>query len=391
MKKLNIAIVCDPITDYVAGSFVSTLRFAELLRKRGHKIIFIAAKSPNGNKEDYYQDIRVYRFFSILLPKTENQLYMSLPTINKLKKIFKEEKIDIVHVIIPTPSAVISVMAAKKLGLKIVVHSHTQPENIFLHLPKINFIAHLNGAFYKYLEWIYKRADIIIYPTEFAKKFFTKINEKARTEIISNGVDTKKFTKVNPESLFKKYGLPKGKKNILCVGRLHPEKSIDTLIKAMPIILKKYSDAYLYIVGFGHLEDKLKKLATNLNLNDYITFFGKASDEDLILTYNACDIFVLPSLAELEGMVVLEAMSCGKPIVVANAEGSASTFFVDGNGFLFEPEKEEDLAEKILKLLQDENLRKKMGEASFKKSRQYDIKESISKLEQVYYSILETI
>jgi len=389
MKKLNIAIVCDPITDYVAGSFVSTLRFAELLKKRGHNIVFIAAKSPNGNNSEYYKDIKIYRFFSILLPKTENQLYMSLPTINKLKKIFKDEKINIVHVIIPTPSAVVSVMAAKKLGLKIVVHSHTQPENIFLHLPKINFISHLNGAFYKYLELIYRRADVIIYPTEFAKKFFIKINEKVRTEVISNGVDTNKFSKSDPEKLFKKFNLPKDKKNILCVGRLHPEKSIDTLIKAMPIILEKFSSAYLYIVGFGHLEGKLKKLASDLKLNNYITFFGKASDEDLILAYNACDIFVLPSLAELEGMVVLEAMSCGKPIVIANAEGSASTYFVDGNGFLFEPENENDLAEKTLNLLQDEKLLKKMGEVSFKKSRQYDIEESTLKLEKVYYSILE--
>jgi glycosyltransferase involved in cell wall biosynthesis/pimeloyl-ACP methyl ester carboxylesterase len=389
-KKLNIAFICDPITDCLAGSFLSTLRFAGLLKNRGHKIIFIAAKSPKNPQDNFYQDMKIYRFFSIYLPKSENQFYFSFPTAGKLKKIFKEENIDVIHIIIPTPSAIAAIRAAEYLGLKIVAHSHTQPENIFLHLPKISLVKSLNLYFYKYLSWVYRQTDFIIYPSLFAKKMFDRLNKGIPSAVISNGVDTQKFKKVDPKVFFEKFNLPKTTENILFVGRLHPEKSVDTLIRSIPAIIKNYQNIHIYIVGFGHLEMELRRLVKNLGVSDLVSFFGRIDESDLIMAYNACDIFVLPSLAELEGMVTLEAMACGKPLVIADAENSASKYFVEGNGLLFKPEAPDDLADQILKLLEDKNLRERMGEASLTKSRQYDIQECVAKLENTYYQVLKT-
>lgn len=387
-KKLNIAFVCDPITDYTAGSFISTLRFAESLSKKGHKIVFIAAKSPKNRYDGYHLDIKIYRFFALLLPKTENKLYVSFPTHRQVKNILINEKIDILHVIIPTPSVLISMQAAKSLGIKIVAHSHTQPENIFLHFPKFIATKAVNRSFYRLLTWLYLKADVLIYPSEFAKNLFALHNHEIRNVVISNGVDTNRFRKQDPDGFFAKYNIPKDKKIVLYVGRFHPEKSVDTLIKSIPHIISKEPCTHFVFVGFGHLEDSFKKLAKKLGLNKHVTFCGRVSDEDLVLAYNACDLFVLPSLAELEGMVVLEVMSCGKPIVIANAPDSASTYFVDGNGLLFIPEDEKDLAEKCLKILADNELRQRMAERSFEKSRQYDIEECVRQLEDVYYSLL---
>ena len=388
-RKLNIAIVCDPITDYVAGSFVSALRFAELLKKRGHKVIFIAAKSPKSNgNTDYYKGIKAYRFSSILLPKTEKQLYISFPTESKIKKILVDEKIDILHNIIPTPSSITATKAAKALKIKVVTHSHSQPENIFLHLPKIMPKGLLNKAFYKFMDWLYMQADVIIYPTEFAKKMFLDINSKMRNEVISNGVDTHKFRKLDPDSFLKKFNLDKSKKHLTYVGRFHPEKSIDTLIKAMPKIIKNFPNVHLILAGAGHQEDEMKKLAKDISMDKHITFCGRVSDEDLVLAYNAGDIFVLPSLAELEGMVVLEAMSCAKPLLIADAKDSASTFFVKDNGYLFRAEDPNDLADKAIAMLEDGDSLQKMSEVSLELSKEYDLNRSVDKLLALYYSLL---
>jgi glycosyltransferase involved in cell wall biosynthesis/pimeloyl-ACP methyl ester carboxylesterase len=389
-KKINIAIICDPITDCLAGSFVSTLRFAEILKRQGHKIIFIAARSPKNRHDNYYKDMKIYRFISVYLPKSEGQFYLSFPTAGKLKKIFKKEKIDLIHIIIPSPSAIAAIRAAKYLGLKIIAHSHTQPENLFLHLPKIGLIKKLNGYFYKYLSWLYRQADFIIYPSLFAKEMFGRLNEGIPSAVISNGVDTAKYKKTDPEELFKKFNLPRTTENILFVGRLHPEKSVDTLIKSIPFIINNYRNIHIYIVGFGHLETELRNLSKNLSVSEFITFFGRVDEDDLIMAYTACDIFVLPSLAELEGMVVLEAMASGKPLVIADAENSASKYFVDDNGLLFKPEDPKNLAGQILKLLNDKTLRDRMAAASLGKSREYDINECALKLENSYYRILET-
>ena len=389
-KNLNIAIVCDAVTDCVAGSFVSTLRFSELLAQKGHKVIFITGRSPQNPKDNFYKNIiRTYRFHGVLLPKTDGQLYISFPSSKKVAKILRDEQIDVIHIMIPTPSAVTSMKAAKLLGVKIVAHSHTQPENLTMHIPGQFIQKPLNHLFYKYLSWLYRKADALVYPTEFAQKLLHRLETHSQIHIISNGVDTGKFKKVETEAFFQKFNLPRNTRNILYVGRLHPEKSVDTLIKAIPQILAGDPHVHFFIVGYGHLDTKLIKLAKDLGVAKNITFLGKLSDEDLVMAYSACDIFVLPSLVELEGMVVLEAMSCGKPVIVANSKNSASTYFVNGNGLLFEPENHADLARQVLFLLSDHSKLARMGEISLEKSKQYDINESVMRLEKLYRSVLK--
>lgn len=386
--KYSIAMVNDPISDIVNGNVISTIRFAKILRKRGHRIIFIAAKSPKNPHNNEYQGFKVYRSSSILLPKSEGQFHISLPTIKKIKKILKDEHIDIVHLFDPTPSAYAALKAAHSLKKKVIMHSHTQPENIFLHFPKIIASGGINKIFYRYLYWLYKKADAIIYPSELAYKLFNPINNEVANKIISNGIDCARFQSTQTKNFIAKFKLNKKNKNILYVGRLHPEKDVPTLIKSFVYILKQRPDINLWIVGFGHLENKLKKLAKNLNLEKNIFFIGRVSDEDLISAYQACDIFALPSLAELEGMVVLEAMACGKPIIIANAPNSASAYFVKDNGLLFKAEDAKDFAKQALRILNNDNLRKAMGEASLKMSKQYDIAKSVNQIENVYQAVI---
>jgi glycosyltransferase involved in cell wall biosynthesis len=387
-RKLNIAIVCDGVTSTTAGSFISALRFSKILKERGHKVIFITSKKPGEKKIDSYEKIKVYRSFSILLPKSGGQLYLSFPNYFRIKSILKKEKINIVHTMIPTPSSVILIKAAKSLGIKVVAHSHAQPENLFLHFPKFLPIKSINELFYRYMIWIYNKADILICPSKFAERALEKRDLRTEIIIISNGVDILKFRRINNEKFIKKFRIPNDCKKLVFVGRLDPEKKVDTLIKAMPYVLKKYEKVHAIIVGFGNMEKSLKKLVKKLKLGKEITFCGKVSNDEVVMAHSSGDIFILPSLSELEGMSVLESMSCGNPILIANSKESASVDFVDGNGFLFKPEDPKDLAEKALKLLKNEELRESMALRSFENSRHYDINKSVDKLEKLYYSLI---
>lgn len=387
-KELRIAIACDPITDYIAGVFWSTLRFSERLKNKKHYIIFFASKSPYSKDVNNYKGVPIYRFRSVLLPKTENRFRLAFPTVTEIKKILISERINILHIILPTPLAFISIRAAKSLGIKIVIHSHSQPENTTENIPWFVGKKIINKILEIYFSWLYKQADYLIYPSEFAKSIFKKQNKTIPNMVISNGVDREIFKKADTEELFKKWNIPRDTKNILFVGRLHPEKSIETLIESIPYVLEKNKNIHLYIVGPGFQKDDLKKLTSKLNIDKYVTFFGKVTEEDKIMAYNACDVFVLPSTTELEGMVVLEAMACGKPIIISDSKDSASRFFVSDNGFLFKTKDPKDLSEKILTVLNDSNLRIKMGQKSLELSRDYDINESVNKLEEVYNSLI---
>jgi 1,2-diacylglycerol 3-alpha-glucosyltransferase len=384
-EKLNIAMICDPI-DYTAGSIVSTLRLSERLVKKGHKVILIAAKSAHASGD--VNGIKTYRFRSVLIPKTESKFYLALPTVAQAKKVLQDEKINIIHVILPIGASFSFIKAAQSLGIKIVMHSHTQAENIFLFIPKVLGRTALSKTFDSYLAWVYNKADVLICPTEFAKKNSPKIKAGMKYEVISNGVDISRFTPQDSTAFLKKYHVPPGGKKILFLGRLHPEKSIETLIAATPELLKENPDIQILIAGEGNHENKLRSLAEKLGVAKKIFFLGRINEEDLVLTYNACDIFVLPSVAELEGIAVLEAMACGKPILIANSPTSASKYFVDRNGLLFNPKNSKHLAKQILTLLSDERALKAMGRQSLKNSKNYDINHSVSLLENLYYSSL---
>ncbi|OGI64259.1 hypothetical protein A3H53_03750 [Candidatus Nomurabacteria bacterium RIFCSPLOWO2_02_FULL_40_10] len=387
-KKLNIAMVCDPIGNNKSGVVISTIRFSKLLKERGHHVIFIGARSAEHKDHSHHNEVKAYRFRSLPVPKSGGW-NLAFPTIKELKKIFLEEKIDVVHIILPMSGAIVAIKAAKTLGIKIVAHSHSQPENLFMDMPKIIQPA-LSNIWNKWLTWVYGKSEILIYPSEMARTLLEKLNNKNHPSVvISNGIDLKEFKPMMIGDFYERFNIPPEKIKLLFVGRLFPEKSIDTLIKAAPYIIKKYPDIHVMLVGAGHQRLKLEKLARSLGVDKYITFLGLVSEEDKVLAYNVCDIFVLPSLAELEGMVVLEAMACGKPIIVADAKMSASRYFVDGNGFLFKAKNPEDLARQALKLITDIDLRKKMGEKSLQNVQKYDIHKSAELLEEVYYSALK--
>jgi len=388
--KSNIAIVYDGLNQVTSGAEVSTLRFSELLSKRGYKVIIISSKNNEQKGIELYKGIKVYRLApGLMIPKTEKKLVLSLANSGKIKKILSKEKINIVHFMWPTPLGLSAVRAAKKLNLKVVAHSHAQLENIEPFLPKFMQKDSVLKFAYKYIVWCYNKADFIVCPSKFAENLLKKAHVKTKTVVISNGVDFSKFKKIKvSERDIKKFGMLKNSKKIIFVGRLDPEKNISLLIKAVPEIEKKFSNFEVGIVGKGTLRQDLENLSNKIGAANKVRFLGKLSDEDLIKAYNLADIFVLPSLCELEGMAVLEAMACGKPVLVSNAKNSASKYLVNKNGFLFNPRSAKDLAIKCLKLLKNQKLLNKMANASFKESRKYDINKSVSKLESLYYSLL---
>lgn len=385
-RPLRIAIVCDAFSDCVAGSFISTQRFAKLLSSRGHTVIFIAARSPRHPDHDYFEGMRAYRYRSALLPMSEGQVYIAFPTKRQIKEVLDAEAIDIVHAMIPTPSAFTAMRAAREKGIPSVVHSHTQGENLFVHLPQWLPIDAMNRAFYRYLHWLYAKADGIIHPTEFSRQLFGELPIPAH--VVSNGVHSSVFSPGAVDDFRGRFGVPVDAKIILFVGRIHPEKDVESLVRAMPVILAQVPKAHAVIVGFGHVLESLKKLAASLGVADAVTFTGYVSNEDIVAANRAGDVFVLPSLCELEGMAVLEACATGLPIVIADSPMSAARFFVDGNGTLFRARDYVDLATKVVEVLSNKEGYEEMSRRSIAIAQKADIHESAGKIETIYRALL---
>jgi glycosyltransferase involved in cell wall biosynthesis len=386
---LIIAMVCDGVGEMVAGSFISTMRFAELLSARGHRIVLVSSGPFRRRHDRQVRGMPIYRFPGVVVPWTDGRLYLGVPGTARLREIFSHERVDVVHVMLPLPLGLAAVRLARAMAIPLVVHSHIQPENIFSNSPAFPGRAALRERFCAYLDWLYRQADVMIYPSEFSRKKFPKLAGH-RSVVISNGVDRRRFHPAPSDPFTRRFALSAANKNLLYLGRLHREKNVATLIRAMPLILRRHPDAHLFIVGRGYEQPILRRLAQDCGAASEVVFCGYLPDDELAAAYNACDLFVFPSFAELEGMVVLEAMACGKPLLVADSDESAATGFIHDNGVLFKAADPNDLAAQANSLLENVHALRDMGRRSLQLSERFEINESAAALEVLYYSLLET-
>ena len=200
--------------------------------------------------------------------------------------------------------------------------------------------------------------------------------------VIQNGIDFEDIHNVQPH---KSIEYP----SILFVGGLSKVKGIDTLLNAVPIIRKKILNLCLYIAGSGPEENKLKELVKELNIEENVNFLGYVSEIKKYSYYKSTDVCVFPSIYEPFGIVLLEAMACGKPVVASNVGGIPFVVEEGKTGLLFESGNVKDLADKIMTILKNEELREKMGEAGRERAKEFTWDKIAERTVEMYKEILK--
>jgi len=182
-------------------------------------------------------------------------------------------------------------------------------------------------------------------------------------QVVYNGVDERLFTPGEASGDWRqRLGIPRNKKIVLCVCRLVEQKGVAYLLEAMRKV-----DAALVLLGRGPLEKEFGVLARRLGVADkFFPCTERVSDQELVDLYRTADVFVLPSLYEPFGMVIVEAMSCGKPVVGTDAGGIPEIIREDTNGFIVPPRNPRALAERINAILLNEDKAARFGAAGRK-------------------------
>lgn len=204
------------------------------------------------------------------------------------------------------------------------------------------------------IEYVLNTADHIITVSQSNLDCIKKLDVSTPVTVIPNGFRSDLFYPRNPSECKKALNLPLDKKIILTVGNLEPVKGQTHLVEAIQRIIQERKDILCVIVGTGKLRTALERQIRSLGLEDYVMFAGGKPHDEIPLWMNACDVFVLPSLRESFGIVQIEAMACGKPVVATRNGGSEEVVISDEYGLLVEPADPEDLAEKILVVLDRE-------------------------------------
>jgi glycosyltransferase involved in cell wall biosynthesis len=173
---------------------------------------------------------------------------------------------------------------------------------------------------------------------------------------------------------------------VVFVGRIDQDKRLDVLLQA--VSLTKRNDFQLAIVGQGNELSYLQALAQKLHLGRQVVFTGYIPDEDLPILHNSADLFVMPSIAELQSIATLEAMASGKPVLAAEARALPELVTNGVNGYLFKPDDPLDAARRLSQLLDERDYWVAMGQASLFRAAQHSLSQTIHRYEEVYTALL---
>ena len=185
--------------------------------------------------------------------------------------------------------------------------------------------------------------------------------ERGKVRIVPNGVDVEKFKPMeDPAAVKRQFGLG-NEPCVLFVGSLIPRKGLPFLVEAAKKIVKEQADAKFMIVGEGPLKNQLASYLKTANLSGNFKFLGNLKDDALTAVYNCADVFVLPSVQEGQGIVLLEAQASGKPVVAFDVGGVNEAVSNGKTGILVKRGSSDELAGALLKLLGDRTLRESMG------------------------------
>ena len=367
--KIAILVPLFP-PKWLAGTEIATYNIAKHLAKRGHEVHVITSLDKGLPKEGIEQGFHIHR---IGYPRVQSLGFI----VFHLKFLFliKRIKPDILH------------------SQSVAIGWHAFIAKKVLHKPYLVWVR----GYSEYLSWRFrkliskpalKNADAVIALTEDMKREIQKFCDRGAL-VIPNGIDLERFEGLPRGNIRRQLKITNGQKIIIFVGTLYSIKGVKYLIQAMKLIKNGNRNARLMLVGNGKERQSLEELTKELDLEEDVTFVGKVPNEEVPQYMIASDVFVLPSLSEGFPNVILEAMACGLPIVVTKVRGLPEIIEEGKNGFLVEPRSPEQIAEKVLQLLEDDDLRERISRNNKEKVKQYSWERIMRRLEDVYRNLVK--
>ncbi len=299
-----------------------------------------------------------------------------------LQKLFREEKIDLVHIHHPRAYWPAS-QAARALGLPCAATVHLLAREMAeAPVPFRSFKRWAYGAMEGWL--LRQRIDQVIFVSENAR---SRMGPVSRAVTIPNGIDLRPVQQNSRETLRAALCAPKESVVVVGVGRLHPQKGYDVLLEALALLQPAPETLRLWIVGDGEEHAALEAQTRALNLQDTVQFLG--AREDIPDLLRAADIFVLPSRFEGMPYILLEAMAAGMAIIASEVGEVGNIIEENKTGFLVPSGAPAGLAKRIKTLSQSPKIRKEFGAAARAKTGNYEAEPMVRRLTGVYKSLLQ--
>ena len=352
---------------------------AKRYHERGHNIT--AVFSPNPNLEEVFLNNNIP--YKIIKPVSR---YADIITAIKIKNYLADKKIDIIHIY--QSQDISTAILLKKI----------------LKSGKVIFAQQMDSVFKKndfFHRWIYKNLDAVICITESMKKNHLENTplQSEKTFVIYNGTDLQRFNKnidFDKQNFLKQNSISSNRIIIGNIARLDRLKNQKLLIEVAFKLIPDFKDKIHFIIVGDETDSKsgknykneLKDYIKEKELDNHFSIFEFSKEVEKF--FSIIDIFVLTTTKESFGLVLLEAMAMGKPVIASNRGGPPEIIDKGVNGFLFDPDNNEELVTQLTKLISDEELRISMGKKSVEiVKNKFDLDKSVNEQLEIFKFIAQ--
>lgn len=354
---MKVAMISDVYFPRVNGVSTSIETFRGDLGTQGIETLLIAPDYDGRAREEP----GVLRVPSRALPLDREDRLMKLGRVRELYPSLRHEAIDMVHIQTPFVAHYAGIELSDMLQVPRIESYHTFFEEYLFHYVPFMPKRIMRGLARRYSRVQCNEVDALIVPSTAMRQVLQDYGVKRPIHVLPTGIPLKRFKRGDGAAFRRAHGIAAQRPTIVYVGRVAFEKNIEFLLRASTIALHSMPDLLLLITGEGPAVPALRRLARDLGIDDNVMFLGYLDrNRELLDCYQAADAFVFASRTETQGLVLLEAMALGVPVISTAVMGTRD-ILAARRGALVPEENEEDFAAKIVQLLADPALRSRLG------------------------------
>ncbi|HQR50243.1 MAG TPA: glycosyltransferase [Methylophilaceae bacterium] len=382
---MNILFLSDVYFPRINGVSTSIHTLRGQLVEMGHRVHLVGPDYFSPSDDESW----ITRVPSRYLPfDPEDRLMRYAETLNICAGRLRND-FDLIHVHTPFAAHYLGLRLAKRYGIPCVETYHTFFEDYLHHYLPVLPRPLLRIAARSLSRRQCNTMDAVVAPSQPMLDALRGYGVNVRVEVIPTGLEDHSFVAGDGAGFRQRYGIPLDRPVLLFVGRVAHEKNIGFLLRMMAQLRQARPDALLVIAGEGPALEAVRGEALALGLQDNIRFLGYLDRKtELNDCYRAADVFVFSSCTETQGLVLLEAMAQGVP-VVAIAEMGTKSILREGEGALIAPLDEEAFAARVKQLLGDPALRKRLGLVASGYARQWSAASMAERMVEFYRDVVQ--
>ena len=382
---MHIAQFTNTYHPRISGVVRSVSTFRKALTELGNNVFVFAQEEPGYQDDEPF----IFRYPTINLPFPV-EFPAIIPISPFVDTLLPPLKLDIIHTHHPILLGQTAAVKARELNLPLVFTFHTQYREYshYFPIPQETVQDIVKDTIVKWLGEFMQKCQHIVVPTESMRNILVKqYGLEERLTVIPTGIDLEPFEDADGQDIRKNRAW-ENDKVLISIGRMASEKNWRTLLDASARAMQSCPDLRVVLVGDGPELKELKLYTEELGIANRVDFVGKVPFSQVPALLKAADMFGFASITETQGLVTLEAMAAGLPIVAVEATGT-SDVVEDGKEGLLTSNDSAELARAIIALACDDRRMQAFKIATLKKARTYDIRLQAEKLVNVYHQAIE--